>query len=113
MEPIPATVDLRDDEHLANRAMMDGLMADYRARMAEAVKGGGEELVAKHKKRGKLLARERIDALLDPGSAFLEFSSLAANGLYGDSAPCAGIVTGIGRIQGRECVIVANDATVK
>src|SRR4029079_8119790 len=63
--------------------------------------------------RGKLLARERIDALIDPGTAFLEFSPLAAWGLYGDEAPAAGIVTGIGVVQGTECVIVANDATVK
>jgi len=113
MQPIPTQVNLHDDEHRANRAMMDEVMAEYRARMAEAMKGGGEELVAKHKGRGKLLARERIDALLDPGAAFLEFSTLAANGLYDGGAPCAGIVTGIGRVHGRECVIIANDATVK
>ncbi len=113
MEPIPTKVNLQDDEYRAGRAMMDEVMAGYRAKMSEALLGGGEELIAKHKKRGKLLARERIDALLDPGAPFLEFSTLAANGLYDGDAPSAGIVTGIGRVQGRECVIIANDATVK
>ncbi|HSD65995.1 MAG TPA: carboxyl transferase domain-containing protein, partial [Vicinamibacteria bacterium] len=86
---------------------------EYREKLAQAKLGGGEELIAKHKGRGKLLARERIDALLDEGSPFLEFSTLAANGMYKDEAPGAGVVTGIGRIHGRECVIIANDATVK
>ena len=92
---------------------MDAVMAEYRGNMAKAMQGGGEEAIAKHKKRGKLLARERIDAVLDDGSPFLEFSTLAAHGMYGGDAPSAGIITGIGRIHGRECVIVANDATVK
>jgi 3-methylcrotonyl-CoA carboxylase beta subunit len=113
MNLIESAVNLRDDEHQMNRESMDEVMADYRAKMAEAMKGGGEGAVAKHKQRGKLLARERIDALLDDGSPFLEFSTLAANGMYGGEAPAAGIITGIGRIHGRECVIVANDATVK
>ena len=81
--------------------------------MAQVRFGGGEKAVAKHKSRGKLLARERIDGLVDPGSAFLEFSSLAAHGMYEGQAPGAGIVTGIGRVHGRECMVVANDATVK
>src|SRR5690242_1322823 len=102
MEPIPSQVNTHDDEHKANRAAMDGIMADYRSRLAETLKGGGEEAVAKHKKRKKLLARERIDTLLDTGAAFLEFSTLAANGMYDGEAPGAGIVTGIGRIHGRE-----------
>ncbi|HWA82463.1 MAG TPA: carboxyl transferase domain-containing protein, partial [Fimbriimonadaceae bacterium] len=113
MEPIPSQVNLKDDEHRANRAAMDAAMAEYRRLVAETMKGGGEEAVAKHKKRNKLLARERIDLLCDPGAAFLEFSTLAANGMYEGEAPGAGIVTGIGRVHGRECVIVANDATVK
>lgn len=92
---------------------MQGSTTDLRERLATVFKGGGEAAVAKHKARGKLLARERIDALIDAGSAFLEFSTLAANGMYGDQAPGAGIVTGIGRIHGRECMVVANDATVK
>ena len=92
---------------------MDAVMAEFRQKMACAMAGGGEELIAKHKKRGKMLARDRIEALVDPGSAFLEFSTLAANGMYDGDAPGAGIVTGIGRVHGRECVIIGNDATVK
>jgi len=113
MERIESQIDLHDDQHRANRAFMEEVMAEYRATLKAAMEGGGEEAVKRHKKRGKLLARERIDALLDEGSAFLEFSALAAHGMYGGDAPGAGLVTGIGRIHGRECVIVANDATVK
>ena len=113
MEPLASSVQLQDAEHVANRQAMDAILADYRSRMKQALLGGGEELIAKHKGRGKLLARERIDGLLDEGSPFLEFSTLAANGMYKDEAPGAGVVTGIGRIHGRECVIIANDATVK
>ncbi len=113
MEVIQSNVNVGDAAHKANRAVMDGVMADYRGRLAQVMQGGGTDAVAKHKSRGKLLARERIDALVDSGAPFLEFSSFAAWGLYGDAAPGAGVVTGIGRIHGRECVIVANDATVK
>ncbi len=88
-------------------------MADYRDRMARAMEGGGAKAVERHKSRGKLLARERIEGCIDPGSPFLEFSTLAANGMYSDGAPGAGVVTGIGRVHGRECMFVANDATVK
>ena len=113
MDPIVSQVNVDDAEHLANRQAMDTIMAEFRERTRRVLQGGGPEVVAKHKGRGKLLARERIDALLDPGSAFLEFSTLAAIGMYGDEAPGAGIVTGIGRVHGRECIIIANDATVK
>src|SRR6185503_4879736 len=75
--------------------------------------GGGDEARRKHTSRGKLLPRDRVQALLDPGSPFLELSQLAAHGLYGDEVPSAGIITGIGRVSGRECMIVVNDATVK
>ena len=92
---------------------MDTIMADYRAKMQTTMLGGGEKSIARHKSRGKLLARERIDAILDPGSAFLEFSTMAATDMYDNESPGAGIVTGIGRIHGLECAIVANDATVK
>src|SRR5918912_4089977 len=78
-----------------------------------AQQGGGEEAVRRHRARGKLLARERVERLLDPGAPFLELSPLAANGMYDDEAPSAGIVTGIGTVGGREVAIVANDATVK
>ena len=113
MEPIPTQVDIHDAEHRAGREAMDAVMAEYREKMAVAIAGGGEDAVAKHKKRGKMLARERIEALLDPGAPFLEFSTLAANGMYDGDAPGAGVVTGIVRVQGRECVVIANDAAVK
>ena len=103
-------------EARANHAAMAALVGDLRARQA-ALAGGGaggdERSIARHRERGKLPVRERIDRLIDPGSAFLELSPLAANGLYDDEAPGAGIVTGIGRVEGTTCVIVANDATVK
>jgi 3-methylcrotonyl-CoA carboxylase beta subunit len=113
MEVLASQVNLLDEEHRANRAAMDPILDEFREKMRVALKGGGEEAVAKHKKRGKLLARERITTLVDEGSPFLEFSSLAADGMYGGDAPSAGIVTGIGRVHGHEVVIVANDATVK
>src|SRR5437870_2582723 len=81
--------------------------------MAQTRLGGPERARVRHVERGKLLPRDRVDALLDPGSPFLELSPLAANGMYGDEAPAAGIITGVGRVSGRECVVVANDATVK
>ena len=89
------------------------LVAKLRERVAVAGLGGSEQARRRHVDRGKLLPRERVDTLLDPASPFLELSPLAANGLYGDEAPGAGIITGVGRVAGRECVIVANDATVK
>ena len=113
MEPIQSIANLADKEHRANRKAMDEVLADYRKTLQQVLKGGGEKNVAKHKQRGKMLARERIERLLDDGSPFLEFSTFAAYGMYDGEAPCAGIVTGIGRVHGRECVIVANDATVK
>ncbi|HXH62167.1 MAG TPA: carboxyl transferase domain-containing protein [Fimbriimonadaceae bacterium] len=113
MDPIQSHVNLTDPEHKANRSAMDKILACYRADLQEILKCGGEKNVNKHKERGKMLARERIDALVDDGSPFLEFSTFAAHGMYDGGAPCAGIVTGIGRIHGRACVIVANDATVK
>ncbi|HLK14159.1 MAG TPA: carboxyl transferase domain-containing protein [Fimbriimonadaceae bacterium] len=113
MEPLAVSADLADAEHQRNREAMAAVMEEYRVNMAAAMAGGGAETVAKHRGRGKLLARERIDELLDAGSPFLEFSTMAANGMYEGGAPGAGIVTGIGRVSGRECVIVANDATVK
>jgi 3-methylcrotonyl-CoA carboxylase beta subunit len=97
----------------ANAAAMRALVGDLRRRSERVALGGGEAARAKHVARGKLLPRQRIDALLDPGAPFLELSALAAHGMYGDEAPCGGIITGIGRVSGRECVIVCNDATVK
>src|SRR6059058_896717 len=92
---------------------MAGLVAELRERSAHVARGGGERAVERHRSRGKLTARERIDRLVDPDSAFLELSALAAWDLYDGAAPGAGIVTGIGVVEGRECVIVANDATIK
>ena len=92
---------------------MRALVDDLRERLAVARLGGSESSRERHTSRGKLLVRDRVDRLLDPGSPFLELSPLAATGMYGDAVPSAGIVTGIGRVEGRECVVVANDATVK
>src|SRR5437764_1968545 len=92
---------------------MEKLVTELRERTTEVASGGGEKAVERHRSRGKLTARERIDRLVDPGSAFLELSALAAWEVYDDQAPSAGIVTGIGVVEGRECVLVANDATVK
>jgi 3-methylcrotonyl-CoA carboxylase beta subunit len=96
-----------------NAGLNERLAAELLERLAKAALGGPERSRARHVERGKLLPRDRVDGLLDPGSRFLELSPLAANGLYDDQAPAAGIITGVGRVAGRECVIVANDATVK
>jgi 3-methylcrotonyl-CoA carboxylase beta subunit len=100
-------------DRTAATATMRDLVAELREHVARARLGGGEAARRRHLERGKLLARDRVDRLLDPGSPFLELSPLAAHGMYDGAVPCAGIVTGIGRVVGRECVIVANDATVK
>src|SRR2546430_11883584 len=92
---------------------MEALLAELRQRTASVAQGGGEHALERHRSRGKLTGRERIDRLLDPGSAFLELSAQAAWELYDREAPSAGVVTGIGVVEGRHCVIVANDATVK
>jgi acetyl-CoA carboxylase carboxyltransferase component len=106
-------VDRNAPEFAANHARMEALVGELRERLATVAEGGGPEATERHRSRGKLPARERVDALLDPDSAFLELSPLAAWDLYDGEAPAAGIVTGIGVIDGRECVVVANDATVK
>src|SRR5579875_232832 len=92
---------------------MAGLVEEWRGPTARAARGGSDAARARHTERGKLLPRHRVDALLDPGSPFLELSALAATGMYDDEAPGSGIITGIGRVSGRECVVVVNDATVK
>ncbi|WP_267713629.1 carboxyl transferase domain-containing protein [Streptomyces sp. CoH17] len=97
----------------ANEEAHAALVRELRAKLAAARLGGGERARARHTARGKLLPRDRVDTLLDPGSPFLELAPLAADGLYDGAAPAAGVVAGIGRVSGRECVIVANDATVK
>jgi acetyl-CoA carboxylase carboxyltransferase component len=102
-----------DETFERRRARMEELVAELRERTALVVRGGGEKATQRHRDRGKLPVRERIDLLVDPGTAFLELGALAAWEVYDGQAPSAGIVTGIGVIEGRECVIVANDATVK
>jgi len=92
---------------------MEALVAELRERTAQAARGGGDAAVERHRSRGKMTARERIDRLVDPGSAFLELNALAAWEMYDGEAPSAGIVTGIGVVEGRQCVVLANDATVK
>ncbi|MEV4217656.1 carboxyl transferase domain-containing protein [Nonomuraea sp. NPDC049725] len=101
------------EAYKSNAERNERLAAELRERLAAAAPGGPERSRQRHVSRGKLLPRDRVDGLLDPGSRFLELSPLAANGLYDDQAPAAGIITGVGRVSGRECVIVANDATVK
>ncbi|HVB44135.1 MAG TPA: carboxyl transferase domain-containing protein [Streptosporangiaceae bacterium] len=105
--------DPASDTFRRNLAEHAALAAELRQRLVAAGRGGPERARERHAGRGKLLPRDRIDTLVDPGSPFLELSPLAANGMYGDDAPAAGILTGVGRVSGRECVIVANDATVK
>jgi 3-methylcrotonyl-CoA carboxylase beta subunit len=113
MSAIKSSVDVRGEEFRANAATMRSLVEELRQTLAEVARGGSEEARQRHLARGKLLARDRINALLDPGTPFLELSQLAAYKMYGDDVPAAGIVTGIGRISDQECMIVANDATVK
>jgi len=103
----------RSEEFVRRRDRMSELVAELRERTAQVARGGGERAVERHRSRGKLTARERIDRLVDPDTAFLELNALAAWELYDGEAPSAGIVTGIGVVEGRECVVVANDATVK
>jgi len=113
MTILPTSIDRRSEAFATNKAAMRALVEDLRAKLAAIEQGGAEEARRRHLDRGKLLPRERVRALLDPGSPFLEFSQLAAHGMYDGEVPAAGIITGIGRIMGDECVIVANDATVK
>jgi 3-methylcrotonyl-CoA carboxylase beta subunit len=113
MPAFRSALNARSTEFQSNAAAMAALVGDLRAQVARVARGGDEGARQKHLARGKLLPRERVRLLLDPGSPFLELSQLAACGMYDDDAPSAGIVTGIGRIAGRECLVVANDATVK
>ena len=113
MPVLETKVDRKSAEFAANAAALRALVEELRARQARSALGGGEAARARHVGRGKLLPRDRVEMLLDPGSPFLELSPLAAFGMYGDESPGAGIITGIGRIAGRECVVVCNDPTVK
>ncbi|MGQ0685701.1 carboxyl transferase domain-containing protein [Bradyrhizobium sp.] len=111
--PLHSTIDPSSSDFAGNAEVMRGLVAELRDKLKEVSGGGGEVSRKRHTARGKMLARERVDLLVDPGTAFLELSPLAANGLYGGDVHSASVITGVGRISGRECVIVANDATIK
>src|SRR6266851_4952768 len=113
MTVLPTALDRRSEAFRGNMAAMQALVADLREKSAAIAEGGDEASRQRHQGRGKLLARERIRLLLDPGSPFLELSAFAAYQMYDGAVPAAGIVTGIGRVAARECVVVANDATVK
>ena len=113
MPVIESKLNTRSAEFMANATAMQALVDDLRAHCERIALGGGEAARAKHVARGKLLPRERVNQLLDAGTPFLEFSQLAAFEMYDNAAPAAGVITGIGRIKGQECVIVCNDATVK
>ena len=113
MAILTSQVERESEEFARRRERMEGLVAELRERSAQVARGGGDKATERHRSRGKLTARERVDRLVDPGGAFLELNALVAWGMYDGQAPAAGIVTGIGVVEGRECVIVANDATVK
>ena len=113
MPKLTSAVDPHSPQYKALQAHNSALIDDLRARVAQAARGGSDKARDRHVSRGKLLPRERVERLLDPGSPFLEVSQLAANGMYDDEAPGAGVIAGIGRVSGREVMIVANDPTVK
>jgi 3-methylcrotonyl-CoA carboxylase beta subunit len=113
MAILESKLNTTSSEFRASAVAMQTLVDDLRAKVAELAQGGGEEARQKHLSRGKLLPRERVQRLLDPGTPFLELSQLAAYGMYDNAAPGGGVITGIGRVSGHECMIVCNDATVK
>jgi len=113
MTTIRSAIKVHAAEFTRNAEAMRALVADLRATLAHAARGGSDDARARHLARGKLLVRDRVDALIDPGTPLLELSPLAAHGMYRDEVPAAGMITAVGRVSGQECVIVANDATVK
>ena len=113
MSILRTTADTRSEAFRRNDEAMRAVVSDLRARVDEVRVGGGPAARARHEKRGKLLPRERVRLLLDPGAPFLELSQLAAHGMYGGDVPAASVIAGIGRVNGVECMVVANDATVK
>ena len=113
MPKLTSAIDTSGDAFARNAAVNRGLVDELRARVAKVALGGSESARKRHASRGKLLPRERVERLLDPGSPFLEIGQLAAFDMYDGEAPSAGIICGIGRVSGREVMIVANDATVK
>lgn len=113
MPVLKSKIDPASTSYAANARAMEALLEELSAKTAKAALGGPDKARARHLERGKLLPRERVERLIDPGSPFLEIGALAANGMYDDEAPGAGMIAGVGRVEGRECVIVCNDATVK
>ena len=113
MNVIPSRINTRDAEFTSNQQSMTALVDDLRSSFETITLGGGERSRERHISRGKLLPRDRVEGLLDPGASFLELSQHAAHGMYDGDAPCAGIITGIGRVNGTECMVIANDSTVK
>src|SRR3981081_2293711 len=111
--PIHSSTDATSSDFARNAEAMRTLVAELRQKLDAVAGGGGEASRIRHTSRGKMLARQRVDLLIDPGTAFLELSPLAAYGLYGGDVHSASVITGVGRVSGRECVIVANDATTK
>ena len=113
MAKIGTAIDKTAAEFRANAQAMQAIVGELQNKRAEAASGGPARARERHVARGKLLPRARVERLLDPGSPFLELSPLAANGMYDDAIHGAGLITGIGRVEGRECVIVCNDSTIK
>lgn len=113
MQIVSSKLNPRSADFQANAAHMRALVEELRGKVEQVSQGGGQSAQQKHTARGKLLPRERVEQLLDPGTSFLEIGQMAALGMYDDEAPSAGVIAGIGRVQGHQCVIVANDATVK
>ena len=113
MDILKSGIDTESNDFIKNTKKMKSLVKELNEKILFAQTGGGQEAIKRHRSRGKLLPRERINFLIDPGSPFLEFSNIAALDSYNNEAPCAGLITGIGRVSGRECVLIVNDATVK
>src|ERR1700730_11812710 len=111
--PLQPSTDSSSPDFARNAEAMRALVAELRQKLDQVAAAGGEVSRARHTSRGKMLARQRVDLMIDPGTAFLELSPLAAYGLYGGDVHSASVITGVGRISGRECVVVANDATIK
>src|ERR1700751_5971107 len=111
--PLHSSIDTGSSEFASNAEAMRALVAELKEKLDRVSGGGGEASRARHTSRGKMLARQRVDLLIEPGTAFLELSPLAAFGLYGGDVHSASLITGVGRISGRECIVVANDATIK